>query len=152
MNEQPDSSADAAPECYPSHGRAWAAAMAAFLLHNVEEVASDLPAWVAAHAILPWLGWMAPAGWFTTAVGVLTLAMGGLALYAMSTAPRWSGWALIVFAVLMLMNAASHVALSVMTSSAMPGVVTAAAVNVPVFSAVLWATLRPTHPALISRR
>jgi hypothetical protein len=127
---------------FHSHRRAWAAGIAAFLVHNVEEVASDLPAWAVAHPVLLWLGWMAPAGWFAIAVGVLTLGVGGLALYAMSTAPRWSGWALVAFAVVMLANAASHIVLSVMTSSVMPGVVTAGLVIAPVFAGVLWAVLR----------
>jgi len=68
--------------------------------------------------------------------------MGGLALYAMATAPRWSRAALVVFSVVMLANAASHIAFSVWTSSLMPGAVTAAGVVAPVFAGVLWAALR----------
>lgn len=147
MTEQPDSSADAAPEYRNLHGRAWAAAMAAFLAHNVEEVVSDLPAWATAHPVLPWLGWMAPAGLFTAAVGAVTLAVGALALYAMTTAPRWGSWALAAFAVVMLLNAVSHIVLSVMTSTMMPGALTAMVVIVPVFAAVLWAVLRRAQPA-----
>ncbi len=147
MTEQSDFSADATPEYRTSHGRAWAAAMAAFLVHNVEEIVSDLPGWVAEHPVLPWFGWMAPAGLFTTAVGVLTLAVGALALYAMTTAPRWGGWALVAFAIVMLVNAVSHIVLSVMTSTIMPGALTATVVIVPVFAAVLWAVLRRVRPA-----
>lgn len=127
---------------FHEHGRTWAAAMAAFIAHNVEESVLNLPAWVEAHPVLPWLGWMAPAGTFATAVGVLTAAVGGVAIYAMATGPRWSRWALIVFAVVMLLNAVSHVALSLIASSAMPGMWTAAFVVAPVFTGVLWAVLR----------
>src|SRR5690349_16630053 len=36
--------------------RAWMAAAAAFLVHNVEETALDLPGWSLAHPVLPWFG------------------------------------------------------------------------------------------------
>ncbi|MDP3740087.1 MAG: HXXEE domain-containing protein [Hyphomonadaceae bacterium] len=146
MTDEQSPSPDAGPAPYSSHGRAWAAAMAAFLIHSVEEVALNLPAWVGAHPVLPWLGWMAPAGMFATVVGVLTAVVGGLAIYAMATAPRWSRRVLIVFAAVMLGNAASHIVLSAMTSSLMPGVATAGLVVVPVFAGVLWAVLRRAQP------
>lgn len=116
--------------------------MAAFLAHNVEEVALDLPAWRTSHQQFAWLGWMETPGLFATAVGVLSLAVGAIALYAMSTAPRWSRAALAVFATIMLVNAASHILLSIMTQSLMPGAVTAAVLIVPIFTGVLWAIRR----------
>jgi hypothetical protein len=122
-----------------THGRAWATAMTAFLVHNVEEVIGDLPSWAASQSLLPWLGWMAGSGPFVISVGVLTLAVGGIALFAMTTAPRWSRAALVVFAVVMLGNAAGHIALSLWTSTLMPGAVTAAIVVAPVFVGVLLA-------------
>lgn len=122
--------------------RAWMAAAAAFLVHNVEEVVLDLPVWSAAHPILPWLNWMEQPGAFPLAVGVLSLAVGSGAIYAIATGPSWSGWALACFAIVILINAASHVALSVMTSSLMPGVFTAGLVITPVMLGVLWAMKR----------
>jgi hypothetical protein len=140
-DEQPALSAPSGSPA-PAHGRAWAAAMGAFLIHNVEEVTLDLPRWTEAHPVLPWLNWMAPTGLFPVTVGVLTAAMGGLALYAMAMAPRWGRLALGAFSIVMLTNAASHIALSVWTSSLMPGAVTAAGVVAPIFAGVLWAVLR----------
>ena len=130
-----------------THGRAWAAAMTAFLVHNVEEVAGDLPSWAASHSLLPRLGWMAGSGRFVVSIGVLTLTVGAIALFAMTTAPRWSRAVLVVFAVVMLVNAASHVALSLWSSSLMPGTVTAAIIVAPVFVGVLLAVLRRRSPA-----
>lgn len=124
------------------HRRAWAAAMVAFLAHNAEEVALDLPAWSESHTIIPWLGWMGPPGAFTIAIGLISLAVGAVALYAIATGPRWSRLALEIIAIVMLVNAATHVTLSVVTSTLMPGVVTAALVVAPVMTGVLWAVRR----------
>ncbi len=125
--------------------RAWAAATAAFLVHNVEEVARDLPDWVKSFPLASWLNWMSD-GRFAIAVAVLTVAVGALALFCIATGPRWSRLALSIFAIVMLLNAASHVALSLWTSSLMPGVVTAALVITPVMIGVLWAILRKPSP------
>jgi hypothetical protein len=126
----------------PGPRRAWAAAVAAFLVHNVEEVALDLPAWSAAHPVLPGAPWLVSLPAFTIATGVLTIVVGATAPFAMATGPRWSRLALAVFALIMLANAATHLALSLWTSSLMPGAVTAALLVVPVFSGVLWAIRR----------
>lgn len=130
-----------APSPIP-YRRAWMAAVSAFLVHNIEEIVLDLPRWSAAHPALPWLAWMEQPGAFTLAVGVLSLAVGLCAIYAIATGPSWSGRALAIFSSIMLLNAASHVALSVMTSSPMPGVVTALLVITPVMLGVLWAIRR----------
>ena len=126
------------------HRRAWVAATAAFLIHSIEEKALDLPAWTTAHPTFPWLNWMAPKGVFSIATGVLSLVVGAVAVYAIATGPGWSRRALQVLAIVMLANAASHIALSLATDSAMPGVATAALVIFPVMLGVLWAIRRPT--------
>lgn len=125
-----------------AHRRAWMAAAAAFLVHNIEETVLDLPGWSAAHQAAPWLAWMEQPGAFTIAVGVLSLTVGLCAIYAIATGPSWSGWALAILAIIMLLNVASHIALSIMTSSLMPGVFTAVLVITPVMFGLLWAMRR----------
>lgn len=120
--------------------RSWTAAAAAVLAHNAEESVMGLPQWVSAHPVLPWLGWMASPGAFDIGVAVVSLAVGLLALYAIATGPSWSRMALRLLALVMLMNAASHVVLSVMATSLMPGAVTASVILAPVMTGVLWVT------------
>lgn len=122
------------------HRRAWTAAAAAVLVHNAEESFLGLPGWVIAHPVLPWLDWMASPGAFDVGVAVVSLAVGLLALYAIATGPTWSRFALRALAVVMLINAASHVGLSLVTASVMPGSVTALFLLMPVMAAVLWIT------------
>ncbi len=124
------------------HRRAWMAWIAALLAHNAEEVASDLPAWSERQTIIPWLGWMGPPGAFTAAVAIVSLVAGGVALYAIATGPRWSSAVLGILAIIMLVNAATHFALSVATGTLMPGVVTAALIVAPVMAGILWAIRR----------
>lgn len=122
------------------HRRAWTAAAAAVLAHNAEESLLGLPGWVSAHPALPWLDWMAWPGAFDIGVAIVSLLVGVLALYAIATGPTWSRLALRVLAFVMLINAASHVGLSLMTASVMPGAVTALFVLAPVMGIVLWIT------------
>ena len=122
------------------HRRAWTAAAAAVLTHNAEESVYDLPGWAATHPVLPWLDWMASPGAFDIGVAVVSLAVGMLALYAIATGPSWSRLALRVLALVMLINAASHVGLSLATASVMPGSVTALFLLMPVMAVVLWIT------------
>lgn len=124
------------------HRRAWMAWIAAFLAHNAEEVASDLPAWSERQTLIPWLGWMGPPGAFTAAVTILSLVAGAVTLYAIATGPRWSGLVLGILAIIMLVNAATHIALSVATGTLMPGVATAALVVAPMMAGILWAMRR----------
>ena len=73
-----------------SHRRAWIAATAAFLAHNVEEAALDLAAWTETQRSFPWLGWMGPPGVFDSALAIISLAVCVLAIYAIATGPGWS--------------------------------------------------------------
>lgn len=120
--------------------RAWMAAAAAFLIHNVEETTLDLPGWSVAHPVLTWFGWMEQPGLFSIAVGIMSLAVGCGAIYAIATGPSWSGWVLHLFAFVMLLNALGHISISLMTSSLMPGVITAVLVILPVMAGVFWVT------------
>lgn len=121
------------------HRRAWIVSTAAFVIHNVEEAALGLPAWIRAHPVLPWLDWMAPEGAFHYTLGIVSLGVCTLALHAIFTGPTWSPLALQIFAIVMLLNAASHIALSAITASVMPGATTAALVILPVMAGVLHA-------------
>lgn len=122
--------------------RAWTATATAFLLHNVEEVVLNLPDWSASHPAPPWFSWMQQPGVFAIAVGALSLAVGCCAIYAIATGPSWSRWGLTLLATVMLLNAASHVGLSIMTSTLMPGVITATLVVAPAMLGAIWAAWR----------
>lgn len=118
--------------------RAGAAALALFV-HNSDEILGDLPGWAAAR---PELGWMARAQaghWFVpTAIGLVVLAA-GLALWAFMAPARWMETALRLFAWVMLFNAATHLALGLMTASVMPGLISAMLVLVHVFGWIAFA-------------
>ncbi len=84
--------------------------------------ALDLPHGLQRTRVLPWLnGWPRPASLLAAIAS--RLVVGALALYARAaTGPAWSRWALGALSVVMLANAASHIVLSAMTASLMPGV------------------------------
>lgn len=102
----------------------WFVTVALFAVHNAEEYLRDLPAWAGEHAP-PWIAaaHSGQAG-FGLAVGLLTLAALVVAVVAAVLRPAWSTEVLVCFAFVLLVNAASHLALSVLSLSPMPGVFT----------------------------
>lgn len=112
--------------------RFWAAALA-LGLHNAEEIALDLPGWASSHPELVTLTWSANSAAFTITAVLLVGAAVLFALGAQLRPQRWMSSALRLFAIIMLVNAASHLALSIWTGSVMPGTWTAGLVVLPVF-------------------
>jgi hypothetical protein len=112
--------------------RAWAAALA-LSIHNAEEIALGLPGWAEAHPQTAGFNWSAGSNAFMFTAVLLMGAAFLSALMAQLSPRRWMGAWLKVVAVVMLVNAASHLALSVYTGSLMPGVVSAFLVLLPVF-------------------
>ncbi|WP_017582158.1 HXXEE domain-containing protein [Nocardiopsis valliformis] len=102
----------------------WYLTVAVFAVHNAEEYLRDLPGWAAEHAP-PWIAAVhSGQPGFGLAVGLLTLAALLVAVLASTLRPTWSAEVLVCFAVVLLINAASHLAVSALTFSAMPGVFT----------------------------
>lgn len=102
----------------------WFVTVAVFAGHNAEEYLRDLPAW-ASESAPPWIAaFHSGQAGFGVAAGLLTLAALVVAVLAAALRPAWSGEVLACFAFVLLVNAASHTALSVLTLSLMPGVFT----------------------------
>ena len=103
----------------------WWLTVAVFALHNAEEYLRDLPAWADAHAP----AWIASVHGDQVgngiAVAVLTGAALILAVVALSARPAWSSEVLVCFAFVLIVNAVSHLAMSALSRTLMPGVVTA---------------------------
>lgn len=118
----------------------WAAATAAFLIHNAEEVIFGLPAWANAHPTAGWVATMMPEQRFVPAVIGLSIVVLALAVLGTWRPAPWSRQVLRFFAVVMLLNAASHVGLSLWTASIMPGLWTALILLLPVLG---WIAIRP---------
>lgn len=116
--------------------QAWAASLA-LALHNAEEVALDLPAWADAHPQIAAFNWSSGSDAFSIAALIIVLLAGGLALWVQLRPATWMRHALRILALVMLINAASHMALSLYTASLMPGVISATFVLVPVFAWII---------------
>lgn len=102
----------------------WFVTVAVFAVHNAEEYLRDLPSWASEHAP-PWIAAVhSGQDGFGLAVGLLTLAALVVAVVATVIRPAWSAEVLVCFAIVLLVNAASHLALSVLSLSLMPGVLT----------------------------
>ncbi|HEY6739713.1 MAG TPA: HXXEE domain-containing protein [Actinopolymorphaceae bacterium] len=69
---------------------------------------------------------------FTLALGLVTLAVVVLAAVAVGLRPRWSAEVLVCLGCALLLNAASHLMLSLVSWSLMPGAITSAVVLLPV--------------------
>jgi hypothetical protein len=115
----------------------WPLAWAAFLLHNAEEVVFGLPAWSAAHAQVGWIAIAMPPQRFVIAVIALSVIVTALALWGMLRPGIWPQRVLRLFAIIMLANAASHLALSLWSDSVMPGLWTALLLLVPVMGRIV---------------
>lgn len=103
-----------------------------------EEVLLGLPAWGRARPDYAMAIW-SDTGFALVAI-LLVLAAILFALWCQRRPHRWQASILRLFALVMLLNTASHLALSLVTRSLMPGLVTALLVVLPVF---LWVLLRP---------
>lgn len=117
--------------------RAWVFALC-LALHNADELLGDLPGWVAAQPALATMAWLQAGGWFVPAAIGLLFAVVGFALWAQLAPHPWMGLILKAAAALMLANVLSHIVLSFLVGSIMPGTVTALAVLAPV---CLWLLL-----------
>ncbi|GAB3213616.1 HXXEE domain-containing protein [Marinactinospora thermotolerans] len=109
----------------------WPLLTVAFALHNLEEYLADLPAWASVPGRFPG-GFPVSTPAFGSALLLLTLAFAALAAFAVLRRPAWSGAALACAALALLLNAVSHVLVSLLVWSVMPGLVSALLVLAPV--------------------
>lgn len=120
----------------------WSTAFIAFSLHNVEELWLGLPYWNAQQPSLRWMAVIMPPRRFVLSVFILTGLVGLIAVIATWLSQKVSIIILHIFAWIMLLNAASHVMLSGLTQSLMPGSVTAVCILFPVMT---WIVLQIRH-------
>ena len=118
----------------------WAAASAAFFIHNAEEVLFGLPDWAAAHPQVGWIATAMPQQRFGAMVILLSVIVVALAVIGTLRPLRWTRFVLRLFASIMLLNAASHIELSLLTGSIMPGLWTAVVLLLPMMG---WIAVRP---------
>lgn len=118
----------------PSHRRLallWTALVAALVLHNLEELLFDMAGWFARQPRLPGSVLYENAAQFAMALLVVTVAVTVLAGIAVAVRPAWSAEVLVGLAYALMINAGSHLALSVVSWSLMPGVITGVVILVP---------------------
>ncbi|GAA1461632.1 hypothetical protein NE857_15185 [Nocardiopsis exhalans] len=88
---------------------------------------------------------------FGVAVGLLTLAALLAAVLAAALQPAWGAGALVCFAVVLLVNSASHLAMSALTFSAIPGVLTSPLLVVlGAFPVIRLPGVRATRPTVLA--
>lgn len=119
--------------------QAWAAAFA-LALHNAEEVLLNLPAWADAHPQTAAFNWSSGSDAFSIIALVIVVMAIGFALWVQLRPAVWMRLLLRLLAWVMLINAASYMAISLYTGSLMPGVVSAVIILVPVFSLIVRGT------------
>ena len=110
----------------------WVVTAGAVVLHNFEEWLFDLTGWVAVRPGFPGRALHGDQDQFAVSLAIVTVAVFVLAAAAVAIRPRWSGEALVYVAYAIVFNGASHVLLSILTQSLMPGVITGVLILLPV--------------------
>lgn len=100
----------------------WAMTALALVLHNAEELLLDLTGWIADRPHVPGHALHGDQAQYAIALTFVTAAVIGLAVVAVATQPRWSAEVLVCLAYALMANGMSHGLLSLLTWSAMPGV------------------------------
>lgn len=134
-------------DAVPDSGRLtllWTACVAAVALHNIEEWLLDMTGWMGAREWLPGSSLHGDQGRYAVALVIVTLALLGVAILAVVSRAGWSAEVLTCVGYVLLANAASHLLLSVVAGSIMPGAVTGALVLMPLGLVVLH-TLPPVR-------
>lgn len=109
----------------------WVLAVIALALHNFEEWLLDMTGWIADHPWLPGRSFHGDSFQMALALIIVTAAILLLAAVAVAFRPNWSAETLSCLSYALIINGASHVGLSVVSWSLMPGAITGAAVLIP---------------------
>lgn len=129
----------------PAAGRLvvlWIAGVLAVTLHNLEEWLFDMTGWMATHDRLPGSSLHGDQDRYAAALVLVTLALLAVAIVALAARATWSAGVLVCVGYVLLANASSHVLMSLVAGSLMPGVVTGVLVLVP-FGLLVLFTLPP---------
>ena len=101
----------------------WAVTAGAVVLHNVEEWLLDMTGWIAAQPWLPGRSLHGDRAEIAAVLAIVTAAVLAIAVIAVAIRPRWSAEVLVCVAYALMVNGASHVVLSLLSWSPMPGVI-----------------------------
>ncbi|WP_147918128.1 HXXEE domain-containing protein [Ruania zhangjianzhongii] len=112
-------------------GLLWALMVSGLALHNAEEWLFGLTGWMADHPWLPGRSLHGDQAQFAIALAIVTAAVLVIALIAVATRARWSEGVLVSVAYALMINAGSHVVLSVVSWSLMPGTLSGALLLLP---------------------
>ena len=109
----------------------WTLAVGALVLHNAEELLFGLTGWIAEHPWMPGRALHGDQAQFAIALAIVTAAVLAIAIVAVTTRAGWSTGALLSVAWALIINAGSHLMMSAMSWSLMPGTVSGALVLLP---------------------
>ncbi len=109
----------------------WMATAGAVVLHNAEEWLLGMTGWIARQSWLPGHSLHGDQSRFALVLAIVTGAVLALAVTAVVVQPRWSAEVLVCVAYALVINGVSHVVLSLLSWSVMPGVVTGVVVLLP---------------------
>ncbi|MDM7851275.1 HXXEE domain-containing protein [Pseudochrobactrum kiredjianiae] len=115
----------------------WGVAFIAFALHNFEELWCGLPYWSARQSSSTWMAAIMPPQRFVVSIAILTVLIMLIAVVSIWLSEKSSIIILRIFAWTMMLNATSHVIISGLTQSLMPGVVTAVCILFPVMALII---------------
>lgn len=109
----------------------WVATALVVMVHNTEEWLFDMTGWIADQPWLPGRSLHGDQAEFALVLAIVTAAVASIAVTAIVARPGWSAEVLSCVAYALMANAASHLVMSLLTWSPMPGVVSAIAVLLP---------------------
>lgn len=109
----------------------WLSVAASIVLHNSEEWLLDMTGWIADHPWLPGRSLHGDQAEIALLLALVAAAVVGLSLTAVILKPPWSAEVLVCVAYALMVNAASHSVLSLLSVSMMPGVITGLLVLLP---------------------
>lgn len=109
----------------------WAAAIIALALHNAEEWLLGMTDWVAAHPWLPGQFLHGDQRQFGLALVIVTAAVLAIGVIAVTTRAKWSAETLVCVAYALIINAGSHLVISAVSWSLMPGVISGVLILLP---------------------
>lgn len=116
----------------------WAATTVVVMLHNTEEWLFNMTGWIADHPWLPLRSLHGDQTEFALVLAIVTLAVASIAVTAIGIRPHWTAEVLACVAYALMVNGASHLVLSLLSWSPMPGVFSGTMILLPFGAIVVW--------------
>lgn len=110
----------------------WALVVVGLALHNAEEWVFGLTGWIGEHPWMPGGSLHGDQAQFGLALVLVTAAVLATAVTAVASRAAWSEATLVSIAYAVIVNAGSHLVMSALSWSLMPGAVTGALVLLPI--------------------